>query len=519
MLEKYHDPMALTARTEAINAVDAYLNPELKGRRFTRLFFEVKAAAWMVQLARLLNDPRMAGKYEYWLKRTTDRLLSPEAGYDGKAWPDGWSHFNNMKAVWLAYEATGIAEYREAYERALEVYTIDANGVYRHGEPLPAPGGFEVYAGALPMAVWGHWGLKERVDTLINLQAPNGWYQPDMPVADFWNDAGAGPWAQDDSQGDMVGFMLRGYELPREPKQLLPTGAFPSLSESGQMEATWKPIVDNPFFRSEERVAHTLEQHALPPAGERTATELDLAHAQQGGGRVTWRVGVEHAMGAALDIDISHGSCLVEVSPDGEHWLPRLDTWCEGPTRRSLDLSFLTGVPDELVRTLMFAPPDERPYLQSSIESDVVDAHCRTVRPDGEFVYRLVMPYVDQCQLEFLVANDYRIDLSADGAEWSEVLSPEQITPHPDDRQRNAAWLRIVDATQFIGKEGVVFVRFRHGPGGREQEDSFGGARPYLRRVAAYVTYKTPQISVRLGKAPYSRMPAAAVDSLRLRTW
>jgi hypothetical protein len=134
-------------------------------------------------------------------------------------------------------------------------------------------------------------------------------------------------------------------------------------------------------------------------------------------------------------------------------------------------------------------------------------------------VYRLVMPYVDQCQLEFLVANDYRIDLSADGAEWSEVLSPEQITPHPDDRQRNAAWLRIVDATQFIGKEGVVFVRFRHGPGGREQEDSFGGARPYLRRVAAYVTYKTPQISVRLGKAPYSRMPAAAVDSLRLRTW
>lgn len=40
----------------------------------------------------------------YWLKITMDRLLSPEGGYDGKAWGDGWSHFNNMKAAGFAPE-------------------------------------------------------------------------------------------------------------------------------------------------------------------------------------------------------------------------------------------------------------------------------------------------------------------------------------------------------------------------------------------------------------------------------
>jgi len=233
MLTKYDDPFAPTARTEAANAVDAFLDPEHKGRRFIRLFLEVKAAAWMALLGKELGNADMARKYAAWVRLTMERMLSPESGYDGKAWSDGWTHFNCMKAAWLAYEATGDETYRAAYERAMDVYTIDAKGVYRYGKALDAPGGFEVYAGALPIAVWGHWGLKDRVDQLLDLQVPNGWHNADVPVADLWNDAGAGPWSQDDANPDMIGFMLRGYKIPVAPKRLLPTGAFPTFDESG----------------------------------------------------------------------------------------------------------------------------------------------------------------------------------------------------------------------------------------------------------------------------------------------
>ena len=519
MLTKYNDPWARTAQIEAANAVDAFLEPEHKGWRFFRLFFEVKAAAWMVELGNVLNDSVMIDKYTLWVKLTMDRLLSPESGYDGKAWGDGWTHFNNMKATWLAYEATGIQAYREAYERAMDVYTIDKKGVYRNGVPLQAPGGFDVYAGALPMAVWGHWGLKDRVDQLINLQAPNGWHHPEVPVADLWNDAGAGPWSQDDAQPDMVGFMLRGYNIPRAPKRLLPTGAFPKFSETGEFEATWAPIVDNPYFLPGRREIRELQKGEVLPVHAVKTVELDLSGQTETPPCITQRVDVRGASGAALDIRMSHGSYLVEVSPDGEHWIPRLDTWCDTPTTRSIDLSYLLSAPDELVRALQFAPPDDAAYLQSSTGSEIVRTHCRTVTPDGNVVYRLVVPQIDQCHLELMVGNNYRIDLSDDAKEWTEALSPTQITPAKGDNQEHATWLRMVDATDYVGPEGDVFLRFRHGGNDQGPGTSFGGAPALLRRVTLYATYKSSEIHVRLTGAPYAKTPSLGVEWMRLRTW
>jgi len=515
LLTKYNDPLARTAQIEAVNAVDAMLEPEHKGRRFIRLFFEVKAAAWMVRLGKELNDQAMADKYTDWVKLTMDRLLSKEGDYDGKAWGDGWTHFNNMRTVWTAYEATGIEAYREAYERAMDVYTIDAKGVYRYGEPLKAPGGFDVYAGSLPMGAWGHWGLKDRVDQLINLNVPNGWHHPDIPVSDLWNDAGAGPWSQDDAQPEMVGFMLRGYNLPKDPKRLLPTGAFAKFDEQGNFEATWAPITDNPcFLPGPHEIRELKNGEVLPPVQVKT-TELDLSGLKESPPCITQSLDISGAGGAALDLRVNSGSYIVEVSPDGQHWIPRLDTWCDKPTTRSVDLSFLTGSTDQLVRTLQFAPPDDAPYLQSATGSEIIRTHCRTVAPGGNVVYRLFLPRMDQCHLEFIVGNNYRIDLSSNGNDWTEALSPAQIPPAKGTNQKNAAWMRLVDATKHVSPQGEVYVRLRNAG----NDDAYGNQPAFLRRLAIYGTYKTPTVHLRVKSAPYARQTGLAIDALRLRTW
>ena len=515
LLSKYRDPSAQTVRIEALNTVDAFLEPEHKNRRFARLFLEVKAAAWMTQLGKLTNDAAIADEYAAWVKLTMERLLSPEAGYDGTAWPDGWTHFNNMKATWLAHEATGIPAYRDAYERAMAVYSIDAKGVYRHGEALKAPGGFEVYAGALPMAVWGHWGLKDRVDQLITLQVPNGWHHPEIPVADLWNDAGAGPWSQDDAQPDMIGYMLRGYDLPRSPKRLLPTGAFPTSSEAGAFEATYAPIVDNPFFLAGPRVDKELKEGELPPVPQVKTVEIDLSGQNATPPCITQRIDVTGAAGAALDMGMARGAYLVEASPDGEHWFPRLDTWCDKPTARSVDLSFLVGARDELVRTLTLAPPDDTPFLQSAVNDAIVRTHCRCVTPEGSLVYRFDLPGVEQCHIEFLLGNNYRIDLSRDGQSWDEALSPGQITPSKADNQKNAGWIRMVDASAYARSEAKVFVRFRNAG----NDPAYGGEPAFLRRVTIYSAYKAATIHVRVRTAPYARQQGFVAEWLRLRTW
>jgi len=130
-------------------------------------------------------------------------------------------------------------------------------------------------------------------------------------------------------------------------------------------------------------------------------------------------------------------------------------------------------------------------------------------------VYRISLPKVDQCHLEFLAGNNYRIDLSRDGHEWTEVLSPAQITPAKDDNQKNAAWLRIVDATKYVGQEGNVLVRFRNGGG----DAAYGHLPAFLRRVAVYATYKSPEIHLRIKVAPFAKEQGYRAEWMRVRTW
>jgi hypothetical protein len=331
-----------------------------------------------------------------------------------------------------------------------------------------------------------------------------------LPVADLWNDAGAGPWSQDDSQPDMLGFMLRGYNIPKYPKRLLPGGAFAKYTETGEFEATYAPIVDNPFFLPGKYEIRVLKEGVLPSPPDTKTVELDTA-----GKEITRCLDVAGATGAALDIRMSKGSYRVEVSSDGQHWISRLDTWCDKPTTRSVDLSFLSGAQDELVRTLQFAPPDDAAYLQSSTGSEVVREHSRAVAPDGSAVYRLTLPGVAQCHLEFLAGNNYRIDLSREGSTWAEALSPGQVPPAKGDNQKNAGWLRMVDATRYVGPDGAVFIRFRNAG----NNEAYGNAPAFLRRVAAYVSYGSPRIFVRITGAPYARTSDFTAEWVRARIW
>jgi hypothetical protein len=515
LLTKYNAPLARTAQIEAENAADVYLNPEREGKRFLRLFFEVKTAAWMMRLGKLLNDQAMVEKYEAWVKLTMDRLLSEKAGYDGTAWGDGWTHFCTMRAVWLAFEATGNPAYREAYERAMTVYTIDEKGVYRYGKPLEAPGGFEVYAGALPMAVWGHWGLKDQVEQLINLRVPNGWHNPEIPVADLWNDAGAGPWSQDDAQPDMVGFMLRGYDLPTEPKRILPTGAFSMLDEQGGFTANFAPIVDNPFFLPGPREIRELKKGETLPVPEIKTVDLDLSGQEATPPCITQRIDLTDAKGAALDIHMNRGSYQVEVSPDGERWFTRLDTWCDSPTIRSVDLSFLLGSSEELVKILDCAPPEDTPFLHGSEAGEILRTHCRSVSPEGELVYRIELPKIDRCHIEFLIGNNYRIDLSSDGVTWEEALSPGQIPPREGLSQKNAAWLRMVDAMRFAEAGDAVYVRLRNAG----NTAAYGEMPAFLRRMTVYGTFKSSEVFLRVNEGPFTRDKGIVTERLSVRSW
>lgn len=511
LLAKYGDPMAATARTHAVNAVDQIFDAEQEGMWFVRVFLPVKAATWMVKLGNEIKDRAMVDKYTDVLRRYMRKMLSAELGYDGKAWPSGWDHFNCAKAAWLAYDATGDKDYLAIYDRAMDVYTIDSKGIYRYGKPMEAPGGFETYSGALPMSVWGHTGKMERVDTLINLDVPNGWHYPEIPVRDTWHDGGAGPWAQDDSQPDFVGFCLKGANIPRDNKHVLPVGAFPIYDAAGNVTVTRDPIVDNEFFAASEddvlvlprdraKMKHKLSSIALRPADKRYAV-----------GPLTYRFDTGGVSGAGIDMRIK-GGFQVSASPDGKRWFTRLDSWSEEFSDQSLDLSAFAGSPDELVQISRIDPADDGQYRMPGGKSVIERDHCRYVEPGGGFVYRLELPDVTKCCLELLLGNGYRVQCSADGKTWSDGLGAR----HPEvNLESDAAWLRMLDVTDYLGRDGTVYVRFSD----LGTPESYGGRQAFLRRLTVYGVFDSGSVYVRLSDTTDGKSQPLTLDGVVFRTW
>jgi hypothetical protein len=529
LLSRYNDPFAHTAAIRAEGAVDSMVNPLSEGKSFIRAFFPVRAAAWMIRLGKLRSDTRLIEKYTPQLERWMKQMTGPTLGYDGKGWANGWDHFNCLKSAWLAYAATGNAAYREIYERALTVYTIDEKGIYRYGQRLQAPGGFETYAGSLALAAWGHAGKLDYVDKLINLAAPNGWQTPEVPVKDLWNDAGAGPWAQDDANPEYVGFCLRGLELPRREKWVLPVGAFPAYDRSGAVSITRTPVLQNPYFRqghdpllvlpreASKLARKTFTNEVIPGSRKEKAYLQSSSRELKGAGRtcagdqqLVYRFGLHRAQGAALDFRLQGDGYRVELSPDGKRWLRSYESWSDAAEEKSLDASFLTGSPDELIKLVTIVPPADEAFLVNREGSQVQRGHSRYLSAGGSIVYALDVHGVEECHLDLLAGNGYKLECSSDRKAWKEVLAAKAIDSKRID---DAGWLWPADVTGLLAKDGRLYARFSDTRDGR----LYNGHNAFLRRLTVYGTLKSDSLWVRLSNVA----PAGRFDLQRItcRTW
>ncbi len=492
MLTRYNDPLAPTARINAANAVNELLDAEKRGMKLVRVFFPVRAAAWMVKTGKALGDQKMVDHYTELLDLVMKRMLSPESGYDGKGWPGGWDHWNCVKAAWLAYDATGKQEYREAWERALTVYTIDDKTIYRYGKPMDDPGGMNTYFGSMPMGVWGNAGKLEDVDKLIKLKAIT------LPTWksecwEMWHDAGCGPWAQDDANPEYVGLCLKGLNIPRKTQYLVPVGAFPMYDASGKVEITKQAIVQNPFFIPGRDKLQTISAGTRPKHDIRTITitpgsAAEKAHLVGPAGKNSrvYRFDTKGSSGAGVDLRI-RGQFRVEVSPDGKRWYERLDSWSEGISDQSLDLSFLTGSKDDLLKMLMLAPPNDKSILSADNGSSIVDGNCRSVASGKSFIYKLSLPNVTDCRVELLAANGYKVECSSAGKTWrAELTSPTKGTP-------DAAWFHLLDLTRYLKQSKTVYLRFTG-----QAASGYAGRPAFLRRVVVYGVLDSDAVFVRL---------------------
>ncbi|MHB0997834.1 MAG: hypothetical protein ACYC27_01195, partial [Armatimonadota bacterium] len=535
MLAKYNDPYAQTARIHAENAVGDIFKAELEGKKLVRVFFPVKAAAWMVKLGKVLGDEEMVAKYTSLLDVVVKRMCSPTHGYDGKGWPGGWDHFNSVKAIWLAYDATGNKEYKEAWERSLTVYTIDDKGIYRYGVKMDAPGGFETYSGSHPMGVWGNAGMLDEVDKLINLDVPNGW-NGKQTVKETWNDCGAGPWAQDDANPEYLGISLKGAQIPQDKKHIIPVGAFPVYDTKGNVRITNRPIMDNPFFRpgrdkvqvipgNRTSIKHDVSTLVITPGDSiEQASIVRPAGSVQGGSRVCdgtdmpliYRFDTTGKIGAGIDLNIRGNGFKLDVSPDGKRWYEQLDTWSSDTTSsQSADISYLTGGYDELLKMFVVSPADDAKYLVDQKQSTVEQGNCRYVTKDGSFVYKLDLPGLTECHLEMLVANGYRIECSSDGKTWNEELNAGNVMVRKGLDTKDASWLHLVDASKYVKDSDTLYVRFSD----IGKTENYGGKGAFLQRMTVYGTFDSDQVYVKISNVKNDLDHKFELRRLTFRSW
>lgn len=527
MLTKYNDPLASTIRIKAGNAVDEIFDGELNGKKLIRVYFPVRAAAWMVKTARLIGDRHMITKYTNYLDIAMKRMLSAQHGYDGNALPGGWEHFHLIKAAWLAYDATSNPEYRKVWERALSVYTIDENGIYRYGKKMDAPGSFDTYFGAMPLGAWGHAGLLDNVSKLINLNVPAGWQAGAKPVKDLFHDTGCGPWSQDDANPDFVGFCLRGLNIPTDKQYVIPVGSFPIYDAQGNVQITKEPMVINPFFLAgidpvieiwgdESKISHDVKAITITPNSEHEEAYLiheagsvkDAQRVCTGKESLTYKFRTTGSIGAAVDLRIMGDGYKVEVSPDGKHWYRRLDTWNKMMGDESIDLSFLAGNREQLLNIATINSENDSHYLATNRNSRIERGYCRYVDEDGELIYRMDLPNVKDCYLELMAGNSYRFQYSSDGEKWHNGPDSSQTNGGTD-----AAWTTMLNVSDCLKDGDTVYLRLTN----NGDLSTFDRRGAFVQRISIYGTYKSGWAYIKISNTEPRN--SFSLEKIAFRTW
>lgn len=527
MLTKFNDPMAPTARIHAQNAVDEIFDGMKNNMRMVRVYFPARAAAWMVKTGKLLGDRQMVAKYTRFLDIAMKEMLSPQHQYDGSALSNGWEHFHLVKAAWLAYDATGNEEYRQAWERSLKVYTIDEKGIYRYGVKMDAPGGFDTYFGSMPLGVWGQAGMMDNVDKLINLDVAAGWQAGKTPVKDLFHDTGNGPWSQDDADPEYVGLSLGGAKIPQDKKYVIPVGAFPTYDLSGKVNLTYEPILENPFFLpgtdkelvipgDKPKIAHNQQTLTIIPGNE---DEGKYLHDQcgtiegskrvcKGGESLIYKFDTRGIRGAGLDARIMGEGFKFEVSPDGKRWYKRLDTWDDKMGDQSIDLSVFTGSSDELLKTVEINSENDSKYLISNKASSVKRGYCRYIEKDGELIYKFPLPDMPECRFEIMAGNGYRIQSSPDGKKWYDGIDASQTNGGTD-----AAWVRMLDVNKIITPSQMMYLRLTD----MGNKSAFDGKGAFIQKIAMYSILDSGTVYVRISNT--DKKNTFTLEKLTFRTW
>jgi hypothetical protein len=225
---------------------------------------------------------------------------------------------------------------------------------------------------------------------------------------------------------------------------------------------------------------------------------------------LVYRFDTRGAIGAGVNLRIK-GGFRIEASPDGTRWFTRLDTWSQGVSDQSVDLSVLTGSHDELIKIIQFTGSDSR-YLQVRGQSTVEREHCRYVAPGGSFVYRLDLPDVVECHIELLMGNGYHVQCSSDGKTWSDGLDAD----HPKVQQNaDAGWLRMLDISPYLKRSRMLYLRFSD----LGKPDAYGGRLAFLRRLTAYGVFNSGRVFVKLSDTTEGHGQPLSLDRLVFRTW
>jgi hypothetical protein len=504
----------------AQEAVDIMLDGEEKGMTMSRLYFTLKVVCWMVKIGKLMDDKEMVDKYMPWIDKLAKRVNSNELGYDGYSWQNGgWGHFNAAKSMWAAYEATGKKEYLDAYKRGIGIFSIDDEGIYKYGEKLAAPGGFDMYGGAEPISIWGHGAetnkyMKE-VDQLINLDVLAGWMNTPDKVKDYFCDGGNGPWECDDGDPDYFGFSLGGLKIPQPKKYMLPIGSFPVYDEKGNVTVTNTPIIDSPQFPHTNEVLQVFEGNNIkvnynvisksfkPGDTEEKDYIFENNGKLENSSRVltskdkplVYMFDTPGIKCAGIDMDIiGKKGYKIEVSPDNKRWYRRIETWSDKQRKISMDVSFMTGFSDELQKMFTVEPGLDKEYLVQDTGSTIDRDHYRYVDDPGSFVYKLDLPDLTECHLDFLVGNGYLIEMSSDGQNWTEELNAAKKEVRKDMDQQDAAWVQLVDATKYLGTNKTIYVKVSC----LKDKTPYKGKTAFLRRMVVYGVFNSGKVYVRL---------------------
>jgi len=215
-------------------------------------------------------------------------------------------------------------------------------------------------------------------------------------------------------------------------------------------------------------------------------------------------------VGAGLDFEIEGDGFAVDVSPNGERWFRRLDTWTDTLKRQSVDISFLTGNTDELVKREVIVPGNDSSFLVDAGGSVVTADSRRVVNGGHGFVYKIDLQHTTNPYLEVFLGNACSLELSEDGKIWHEVsLSPKQ------ESGDGSTWIHMVDVRHYLDGGKILFVKVQEG----KEANTGEVASAFLKRLTLYAAMKSEKVFVRLSNVSTSESDAFGLKQVVLRTW